>query len=261
MIYNVVMAQSTLRTTVAVLRTLLGLTVEEFAPLTGKSVSTIQSIEAGKRLKLTKDTAQKIAFETGVSLDWLLAGDVTVEPYSSLEDPTGRPIPYSRTVFELIQSAKYKTVPKHSLENIQFNAILMTAGWFPIFASAVNRGEGDLAAFVMDDHLKEMSKRFGYDEKAAEELSGKAKFITADGHTFAFVYKEHAAQLPRTDKVKITVLKETGTKRKLVAAPLPKQAPPAPQSEVEPALSPKSPAQPDEGGTWGALATAQLYCA
>jgi len=106
-----------------------------------------------------------------------------------------------------------------------------------------------------------MSKRFGYDEKAAEELSGKAKFITADGHTFAFVYKEHAAQLPRTDKVKITVLKETGTKRKLVAAPLPKQAPPAPQSEVEPALSPKSPAQPDEGGTWGALATAQLYCA
>jgi transcriptional regulator with XRE-family HTH domain len=183
------MAQSTLRTTVAVLRKLLALSVEQFASLAGKSVPTIQSIEAGKRLKLTKETAQKIAFETGVSLDWLLAGDVTVEPYSSLKDPTGRAIPYSRTVFELIQSGKFKNVPKHSLESIQFGAILMTAEWFPIFASAVNRGEGDLAAFVMDDHLKEMRKRFGYDDKAAEQLSGKAKFTSADGHTFAFVYK------------------------------------------------------------------------
>ena len=45
------------------------------------------------------------------------------------------------------------------------------------------------------------------------------------------------------------------------AAPTPQPAPSAPQPKIEPALSPQSPAQPDEGGTWGALATAQRFCA
>ena len=42
--------------------------------------------------------------------------------------------------------------------------------------------------------------------------------------------------------------------------PSPEATAPAPQPKLEPALSAKSPAQPDEGGKWGALATAQRYC-
>jgi transcriptional regulator with XRE-family HTH domain len=56
-----------------VLRQILGLTVEEFAKLIGKSLTTVNSLETG-RLKLSEETAFRISQETGVEMHWLLKG-------------------------------------------------------------------------------------------------------------------------------------------------------------------------------------------
>ena len=59
----------------AVLRLKTGLSAEEFGQLIGKSLSTVKSIESGK-LALSMRTAVTIAQKTGISLKWLLDGDV-----------------------------------------------------------------------------------------------------------------------------------------------------------------------------------------
>jgi transcriptional regulator with XRE-family HTH domain len=58
----------------------LGLTVQEFADLIGKSTVTVNSLETG-RLLLSAETAQTIAKETGANMDWLLADNPKGKPY------------------------------------------------------------------------------------------------------------------------------------------------------------------------------------
>lgn len=74
------------RTTVAVLRLATGLSAEEFGQLIGKSLSTVKSIEAGK-LALSMRTAASIAQKTGISLKWLLDGDVDAPMTDPNEEP------------------------------------------------------------------------------------------------------------------------------------------------------------------------------
>ena len=59
------MRPSPQRHTLAVLRTLIGLTQKEMAQLLDCSTPTIQAIELGK-LKLSLDLAQRVQFQTGV---------------------------------------------------------------------------------------------------------------------------------------------------------------------------------------------------
>ena len=81
------------RHTLAVLRTLLGLTQKEMAEIAERSRPTIQAIELGK-LPLSFDAAQRIHFGTGVSQDWLMANDVTKAPV------TDDGHPYTRAHFD-----------------------------------------------------------------------------------------------------------------------------------------------------------------
>src|SRR5215467_11873873 len=93
------------KTTVAVLRQVLGLSVEEFAKLIGKSATTINSLETG-RLKLAEETAFKIQEETGVEMEWLLKAAPKEKPYVlSFEDHQRRK-PYTKDLFEQTQSLK-----------------------------------------------------------------------------------------------------------------------------------------------------------
>ena len=343
------MRPSERRTTVAVLRNMLGLRIEDFAKLIDRSVPTIRTLESGgsQRLSLSEKTALAISKETGVAVEWLLAGDVAVQPYSALRSPAGDTLPYNKGIFEMIQAAKAKTgvsgfAAELSAAELQVEALRTNLDWFPILLSAHKRGEADIAIFIMNQHLREMARRWPKDCNAAAEVNGKARFITADSHAqYTFEYKEDSARLAEMAKERITVLKETEAARtharpkssywwdpisvqtpsgvktyeilrvdkdgslnwikradalpeELIervregregkfelngqqywikpmsvakapspkaTAPTPQQAPSAPQPKVGPALSAKSLAQPDEGGTWGALVTAQRYCA
>ena len=92
------------RTTVAVLRLATGLSAAEFAQLIGKSLATVKTLEAGK-LALSVRTAATITQQTGISLRWLVNGDVaapmiaaddgepwTVETYERARVKPGWPV-------------------------------------------------------------------------------------------------------------------------------------------------------------------------
>ena len=70
------MTRAIKKTTVAALRLITGLKAKPFADALGCSEATVNSLETG-RLKLSETMAQRIAVETGVSLAWLLDGDVS----------------------------------------------------------------------------------------------------------------------------------------------------------------------------------------
>lgn len=82
------MRRSSYRHPIAVLRTVLDLSTEEFAALVGCSKSTVESIEAGpRRLKLSDALAMAISEATGVSLVWLLQGNPKVPIIDRLGAP------------------------------------------------------------------------------------------------------------------------------------------------------------------------------
>jgi transcriptional regulator with XRE-family HTH domain len=186
------MAKSQRRTTVAALRSMLGLSVKDFAELIGKSVATVKSLEAG-RLTLSEETAVEISSQCGISVAWLLDKDVSAPLVSYLRGTNGRNLPYGKGLFELIQSAKAATGGKYPVfppAELQAETMFAALSWFPILLSAYQRGEAELARYVLNKHLQEMRGRFGSDDKAAEELSGKAKFVSADGTEYVLGYVE-----------------------------------------------------------------------
>ena len=75
------MAKSELRTKVAILRAAIGISMKEFAALTGRTFYTWKALEAG-RLKLSEDLAARISAETSVVMNWLLDDSVTGPPIS-----------------------------------------------------------------------------------------------------------------------------------------------------------------------------------
>ena len=87
------MRRSPKRHPLAVLRLTLGLTQKEMAHLADCSTTTVQSIELG-RLPLSADLARHISIATGVSREWLAAGD----PKSPIITDDAQP--YTREMFE-----------------------------------------------------------------------------------------------------------------------------------------------------------------
>jgi DNA-binding XRE family transcriptional regulator len=91
------MRRSPQRHTLAILRTLIGLTQKEMAHLINRKRPTIQAIELGK-LELSLNLAQQINIQTGVSTEWLLTNDITRPPIA--QDGA----PFTKPTFESIQA-------------------------------------------------------------------------------------------------------------------------------------------------------------
>jgi transcriptional regulator with XRE-family HTH domain len=168
------------KTTVAVLRLELGLTVEEFAALIGKSISAVTSLETG-RLALSEDTAQTIAAETGVALDWLLHGNAKEKPYV-FQDRFGMRDGYTRRHFERIQAAKSGKAPRVELPHeMNFvKAIDTVCPWISVYYKAAEKGEIDLAVYLMRKAIDELAKRFGKDDKAVLQATEKVRIRIVD---------------------------------------------------------------------------------
>ena len=88
------------RHTLAVLRTIIGITQKEMAEILECSTATVQAVELGK-LKLSLKLAGNLFNQTSVNLDWLLDDDVTKPPI----DYQGSP--YTREIFESTQAALF----------------------------------------------------------------------------------------------------------------------------------------------------------
>lgn len=88
------------RHTLAVLRTVIGITQKEMAEILECSPPTVQAIELGK-LKMSLKLAGNLFNQTSVNLDWLMIDDVT-KPPTDFEDN-----PYTRETFEERQAALF----------------------------------------------------------------------------------------------------------------------------------------------------------
>jgi transcriptional regulator with XRE-family HTH domain len=180
------------KTTVAALRLMLGLTVEEFASLIGKSISAVTSLETG-RLALSQNTALGIAVQTGVALDWLLGGNPREKPYV-IKSPNGPREKYTLEEFEKIQAAKSAGSAKEPLPNElklrwAFDTI---CPWLGVFFKAIDDGEAYLASFLMSKAINELAERFGEDVGAALQATEKTRITIGDEQ---YLIVDYEAQL------------------------------------------------------------------
>ncbi len=119
------------------------------------SAPTIHSVESG-RLKLSAELAEKIFHETGVPLDWLLAGDPKSPPIAANGDP------YTRETFDLAQASKihYDKVGdwQLSLEMMGLYGQLRS-----ILASASKGKSFHMAAYKTRAAVEALRNEFGQD--------------------------------------------------------------------------------------------------
>jgi DNA-binding XRE family transcriptional regulator len=91
------MRKSPQRHTLAVLRTIIGITQKEMAEILECSTPTVQAIELGK-LKMSMKLAGNLFNQTSVNLDWLMADDVSKPPTDYQDEP------YTLETFEATQA-------------------------------------------------------------------------------------------------------------------------------------------------------------
>lgn len=160
------MRPSQLKHPVAVLRKIIGLGQKELADLIGCSISTLQSIELGpERLALSAELAQKIAEQTGVSVQWLAKGDPSVRP------STWNGGPYDRAFFEYVR-AEYLRSPTRAPTDVQqdwgtmfYEVFQYEAVLFGMFLDAYRNGN----VFVLLFKLQEAVSRIEGDFPVAQE--------------------------------------------------------------------------------------------
>ena len=180
------------KTTVAVLRLMLGLSVQEFGQLIGKSISTVTKLENGL-LKLSVETAIKISHETGVDVEWLMAEDPKEDPYWT-DEGRNRKEPYSKELFEKIQAHK-KTGRRIRLGKPASrlpHAIGKVVDWLSVYGAAAEAGseKAELVDYLIGEFIDGLVERFGKDDEAFLRLNADARIIDADGREWVFEQRE-----------------------------------------------------------------------
>ena len=170
------------KTTVAVLRQELGLSVEEFAQLLGKSVSTVTKLDNGQ-LKLSEETACKISKETGVDIRWLRDEKPTEKPYFFDRERYKRP--YDKDRFEQVQADKGNP-PRFPFDPaLRFVVSTMVANdWHSVYAAADEAGRSQLAIYLMRQFLGSLVERLGKDDEAFLRLNADARIKAANGREY-----------------------------------------------------------------------------
>jgi transcriptional regulator with XRE-family HTH domain len=168
-IHDRTMPRSTLRTTAAVLRSILEIKDSKMAEVLGCSVSTINSVESG-RLRLSAALARKIHYNSGISIGWLMDGDPTAPPVSA----DGRE--YTKAIFEEVQARK-----KYFATSQDFAVARIALGFFrDILAMLVNANRKrnyHLAAYRIGKAIAELRAEFG-------EAEGLDSWIKALAYVF-----------------------------------------------------------------------------
>src|SRR5260370_11728737 len=155
--------QTKMSTRVAVLRTQLGLTVEQFANVIGKSTSTINSLETG-RLALSQETAYRIEEMTGVSMQWVLGEGSTEKPFWINQE--SQRLKWEKSYFELIQTRNVASGLRPAKPAWRLaNGITVGGDWLSIYSAADQHGQGSRAIYLMTRFLEDLTKRLGKDDE------------------------------------------------------------------------------------------------
>lgn len=146
---------------VAILREKCGLYQKEFADLIGCSRIYVQKIEqtpqhGGQRL--SEKLAVRIFHETGVSLEWLLAGDTNAAPVAA----DGKE--YTRDVFDRARANKIRYDQPHSFAR-KSTATGFCARLIAIMEAASADKNYYMCAYKTHKALESLRREFGQDEK------------------------------------------------------------------------------------------------
>lgn len=183
--------QSTKKTTVAVLRTQMGISAEAFAELIGKSLGAVNSLESG-RLALSEELAFKIADETGVAGGWLLDASPDEPPFW-FDHVDGRKRPWTKEMFEQIQAYKGEHHAAYKERRPAWRlvrALHSTGRWLAIHALAEKEEKRELAEYLLNRFLDQLAQRLGTDEGAAARLCQGAELSLKDGTQWTFQLEE-----------------------------------------------------------------------
>jgi transcriptional regulator with XRE-family HTH domain len=135
---------------------MLGLGQKEMAELAGCSKATVQSVELGK-LKLSDDLAARIAAATGISLGWLLKGNLKAPPTDRFDAP------YSKAVFEDYRARRYaeKEFPAIQVEAVKWFLEQRLCEMAGLLYSACKRRQAPLFAYRVSTFIEALEKEFG----------------------------------------------------------------------------------------------------
>jgi transcriptional regulator with XRE-family HTH domain len=151
------MAKLKRKSCLSVLRAILGPELASEEPLAkkiGMSVAWVKQASSG-RISLSLKTASAIAYETGVSLDWLLAGNTSAPPV----DSDGRPYTlesYARQRDKNNRAATSGTDAKLDSEIADSLTLLLRA-----FIHSVSLNQAGMFSLCVEKFAREMATRFG----------------------------------------------------------------------------------------------------
>ncbi len=166
------MRRSFHRHPVAILREKCGLYQKQFADLIGCSRIYLQKIEqtpAHGGQPLSPKLAQRIFHETGVSLDWLRAGDPKARPVSSRGEE------FTKAIYDRAQAEKkYYDRPHPFFQNN--DALNYCAQIVAIMQSASKREKYYMAMWKLGAALNALRAEFGQ-EPGTESVKGQVDFL------------------------------------------------------------------------------------
>lgn len=129
------------------------------ADLVECSRPTIQAVELGK-LPLSEKLAKRIEHETGVGLEWLLAGDPSAPPRCMAGTL------YSRSVFDKYQASKNRRQADpndlHYMHGVMTLALLEISN---MVLQCYEAGSLDLCGFKLKQTLADLRKELGVSDK------------------------------------------------------------------------------------------------
>lgn len=158
------MPAPTYRTKLAKLRRACGLDQRAFAQLIGRTLSTVQSLEA-KKHQLTEELAREVAECTGASLNWLLFGAEDSEPLDNAGEP------FTQQWFEAFNDfegeAHIPILPDEETPYFpgDFGAVIEA-----VLASARRKKKGITAAYAIHLFAQSLAREFGSDEQVEAAL-------------------------------------------------------------------------------------------
>jgi len=146
--------KSTLKTTAAVLRSIAQEKDKVWAEdILGKSVYTIRHLEAGT-LKLSPALAEKMRYETGISIRWLLDGNPATPPITELGEK------YTKAIYDEVRARK-KYFAHVNENNIKIDAIEFARVICNILLNANRKRNYHLVAYRIHKALNDLSSEFG----------------------------------------------------------------------------------------------------
>lgn len=151
------------KSTLAVLRGIMGITAAQMGKRLGCSQHTINSIEIN-RIALGEERATKLLTQTHISPDWLLANDPKALPISASGDPYTHESFERAEAFERAQAEKGKGFFDHPIVRLT-NAIGFCAQLFAILESAKAQKKYHMAAYKVGKALDSLRNEFDQDLK------------------------------------------------------------------------------------------------